>query len=201
MSENINLRKEEENLWYRKELLWVVLANVRLMNKHHTDMKTVVADQACYSVDWLKKKDLSRGSSIDKLRDSLIWFEIDSDSDSKQLDRRSRNDDLTSQWWSHTSMFNTFTWSSYSVSMLIIVLVISINHSLTFSMIQNFQNAKTDSDLIRLSAIISLMNKYLRVIFFSFIIFLIQCQRIFMCYIFLWYCGLMMRLIAFLLSA
>jgi hypothetical protein len=27
MTENINLSREEENLWYRKELLWIVLAN------------------------------------------------------------------------------------------------------------------------------------------------------------------------------
>jgi hypothetical protein len=27
MTENINLKREEENLWYRKELLWIVLVN------------------------------------------------------------------------------------------------------------------------------------------------------------------------------
>jgi hypothetical protein len=31
MTENINLRNEEENLWYRKELLWVVFANSSLI--------------------------------------------------------------------------------------------------------------------------------------------------------------------------
>jgi hypothetical protein len=31
MTENINLRREEENLWYRKELLWIVLANSSLI--------------------------------------------------------------------------------------------------------------------------------------------------------------------------
>jgi hypothetical protein len=55
--------------------------------------------------------------------------------------------------------------------------------------------------LIRSSAIISLMNKYLRMIFFRFIISLIQCQRISMCFVFLWYNELMMSSIAFLLSA
>jgi hypothetical protein len=68
-------------------------------------------------------------------------------------------------------------------------------------MIRNLSNAKADNDLIRSSAIISLMSKYLRVIFFRFIISLIQCQRISMCFVFLWYSELMMRSIAFLLSA
>jgi hypothetical protein len=68
-------------------------------------------------------------------------------------------------------------------------------------MIQNLLNAKTDNDLIRSSAIIWLMNKYLRVIFFRFIISLIQCQRIFMYFDFLWYSELMMRSITFLLFA
>jgi hypothetical protein len=34
------------------------------------------------SIDWLRKKDLSRESSIDNLRDSLNSFRVDSDSDS-----------------------------------------------------------------------------------------------------------------------
>jgi hypothetical protein len=60
-----------------------------------------------------------------------------------------------------------------------------INHSLRFSMIRNFLNAETDSDLISPSAIISLMNKYLKMIFFRSIISLIQCQRISMCFVLL----------------
>ncbi len=89
-------------------------------------------------------------------------------------------------------------WSSYWV---IVLLTLSINHSLRFSMIRNFLNAKADNDLIRSSAIISLMSKYLRVIFFRFIIFLIQCQRISMCFVLLWYSELMIKSIALLLSA
>ncbi len=41
MTENINLEREEENLWYRKELLWVVLANSFLI---------------WFSVSWLMSK-------------------------------------------------------------------------------------------------------------------------------------------------
>ncbi len=86
-------------------------------------------------------------------------------------------------------------WSSYWLSFF------SINQLLRFSMIRNLLNARTDNDLIRSSAIISLMNKYLRMIFFRFIISLIQCQRISMCFVLLWYSELMIKSIAFLLSA
>jgi hypothetical protein len=55
--------------------------------------------------------------------------------------------------------------------------------------------------LIKSSAIMSLMSKYLRIIFFRFIISLIQYQRISMCFVLLWYSELMMKSIAFLLSA
>jgi hypothetical protein len=52
------------------------------MIKHHTDIKTMIMNQTCYNVDWLKKKDLSRKSSINKLRDNLCSFRIDFDLDS-----------------------------------------------------------------------------------------------------------------------
>jgi hypothetical protein len=121
----------------------------------------------------------------------VTQFGIDFDPDWSDSSKRPRNDDLASQ-------FNIFTWSLwwFFISMMIILLFSSINQLLRFSMIRNLLNAKADNDLIRSSAIISLMSKYLRVIFFRFIISLIQCQRISMCFVLLWYSELMMRSIS-----
>jgi hypothetical protein len=52
-------------------------------------------------------------------------------------------------------------------------------------MVRNFLNAEAGNGLISPSVIISLVSNYFRVIFFRFIIFLIQCQRISMCFVFL----------------
>jgi hypothetical protein len=67
MIENINLRKEEENLWYRKELLWIVLANSFLI---------------WFSVNWrmseLQRKSMMfvEISSSIKVESDALWLNI-----------------------------------------------------------------------------------------------------------------------------
>ncbi len=65
MTENINLRREEENLWYRKKLLWIVLVNSFLIwfnvswqnseFRHYFLLSNAIFERIVWSISfWLK---------------------------------------------------------------------------------------------------------------------------------------------------